>query len=159
MEVKISKIDTKEIDALIAAAENKNKLLRTIGMCFVNIIGESFEKEQSPDGKPWKPVAETKELAKHRLSAWRKGKQFKKKILHDSGLLSESFSAKIKSGGLIVGTNLEYAAIHQFGGKAGRRKKVTIDARPFLPVTGDKLLKSTEEEIYKIIEEHLTQEK
>ena len=30
-----------------------------------------------------------------------------------------------------------YAAIQQFGGKAGRGHKVTIPARPFLPVRQD----------------------
>lgn len=35
----------------------------------------------------------------------------------------------------IVGTNEPYAAIHQFGGKAGRGRKTTIPARPFLKLT------------------------
>lgn len=34
-----------------------------------------------------------------------------------------------------VGTNEPYAAIHQFGGKAGRGRKVDIAARPFLVLT------------------------
>lgn len=34
-----------------------------------------------------------------------------------------------------VGTNEPYAAIHQFGGKAGRGRKVDIPARPFLVLT------------------------
>jgi phage virion morphogenesis protein len=34
-----------------------------------------------------------------------------------------------------VGTNEPYAAIHQFGGKAGRGRKVDIPARPFLALT------------------------
>lgn len=33
-----------------------------------------------------------------------------------------------------VPDTIEYGAIHQFGGQAGRGKKVTIPARPFLPV-------------------------
>lgn len=35
----------------------------------------------------------------------------------------------------VVGTNEPYAAIHQFGGKAGRGRKTTIPARPFLKLT------------------------
>ena len=34
-----------------------------------------------------------------------------------------------------VGTNEPYAAIHQFGGKAGRGRKVDIPVRPFLVLT------------------------
>lgn len=33
-----------------------------------------------------------------------------------------------------IGTNVRYAAIHQFGGKAGpKKKRVTIPARPYMP--------------------------
>ena len=35
----------------------------------------------------------------------------------------------------VVGTNTVYAAIHNFGGKAGRGCKVEIPARPFLRLT------------------------
>jgi phage virion morphogenesis protein len=34
-----------------------------------------------------------------------------------------------------VGTNRVYAAIHQLGGQAGRGRKVTIPARPYLGVS------------------------
>ncbi|MES8537205.1 phage virion morphogenesis protein, partial [Cutibacterium acnes] len=36
-----------------------------------------------------------------------------------------------------VGTNRVYARIHQLGGKAGRNRKVTIPARPFLGINAD----------------------
>lgn len=33
-----------------------------------------------------------------------------------------------------IGTNVRYAAIHQFGGKAGpKKKRVTIPSRPYMP--------------------------
>jgi phage virion morphogenesis protein len=34
-----------------------------------------------------------------------------------------------------VGANTPYAMIHQLGGKAGRGKKVTIPARPYLGIS------------------------
>jgi phage virion morphogenesis protein len=34
-----------------------------------------------------------------------------------------------------VGSNMVYSLIHHFGGKAGRKRKVTIPARPFLGVS------------------------
>ena len=36
-----------------------------------------------------------------------------------------------------IGSNLEYAAIHQLGGQAGRNKSVEIPARPYLFLTED----------------------
>ena len=37
----------------------------------------------------------------------------------------------------VIGSNLEYAAIHQLGGQAGRNKSVEIPARPYLFLTND----------------------
>ena len=54
-----------------------------------------------------------------------------------SGILrtSISFAPTVKSGDVYttrIGTNVEYAPIHEFGGFAGRNRKVFIRARPFL---------------------------
>lgn len=35
----------------------------------------------------------------------------------------------------VIGSNLEYAAIHQLGGQAGKNKSVEIPARPYLQLT------------------------
>ncbi|MFZ5537436.1 MAG: phage virion morphogenesis protein [Pseudomonadota bacterium] len=32
----------------------------------------------------------------------------------------------------MVGSNKRYAAIHQFGGQAGRKRRATLPARPYL---------------------------
>lgn len=58
------------------------------------------------------------------------------KILHgESGDLRSRISASSDNNSAIVGSNMIYAAIHQFGGKAGRGRKVKIEARPFLVLT------------------------
>jgi len=57
-----------------------------------------------------------------------------KKTLIDTGRLKNSITARAYSGRAVVGTNVIYAAIHQFGGMAGRGRKVRIPARPFLMV-------------------------
>lgn len=46
-----------------------------------------------------------------------------------------SITADYNNDSAIVGTNEPYAAIHQFGGMAGRGRKVKIEARPFLQLT------------------------
>jgi len=55
-------------------------------------------------------------------------------ILQDTGTLRGSIRAFTDDDHVVIGSGLQYAAIHQFGGKAGRGRKVTIPARPFLPV-------------------------
>ncbi len=46
--------------------------------------------------------------------------------------LASSITSKYDDESAVVGTNKPYAAIHQFGGDAGRNKKVKIPARPYL---------------------------
>ena len=51
-------------------------------------------------------------------------------------LISHSICiAKFNGKAAVIGSNLDYAAIHQFGGQAGRNKSVEIPARPYLQLT------------------------
>lgn len=95
-----------------------------------------FERETDPEGK-----------------AWKKSKKESGKTLTVSGLLNQSISSAYDEKQAVVGTNLVYAAIHQFGGvikpKAKRAlcfningqtvfaRKVTMPARPFLGISDD----------------------
>jgi len=99
-------------------AKNLTPLHRHIGNILQNSIEESFESEASPFGE-----------------AWKKSKKESGKTLTDSGTLSSSFTTDADGEGVSVGTNLVYAAVHHFGGQAGRKKSVTLPARPFLPVS------------------------
>lgn len=55
--------------------------------------------------------------------------------LVDTENLMGSITSDYTNDTAVVGTNEPYAAIHQFGGKAGRGRKVDIPARPFLALT------------------------
>ncbi|EIJ72692.1 phage virion morphogenesis protein [Haemophilus haemolyticus] len=55
--------------------------------------------------------------------------------LVDTENLMGSITSDYSNDMATVGTNEPYAAIHQFGGKAGRGRKVEIPARPFLSLT------------------------
>lgn len=55
--------------------------------------------------------------------------------LVDTENLMNSITNYYDNSAAMVGTNEPYAAIHQFGGKAGRGRKVDIPARPFLVLT------------------------
>lgn len=96
---------------------------------------ERFDDERGPDGTPWKPSQRA--LADGGLT------------LTDRGHLRQSITAASDATSAIAGTNLIYAAIHQFGGTIrakgaagggaralrtpfGPRGSVTLPARPFL---------------------------
>lgn len=124
--------------------EDKKPLLELIGNHLLNIVSESFQDEKSATGKAWKKNAPR--------TIRKKGS---KKILHDSGMLVTSIDYNVNKDEVIIGTNKKYAAIHQFGGRAGRNRAVKIEARPFLPIENKKLVKNVEEEIIDIIKDYI----
>lgn len=116
-------------------------------------VDDRFQKEQDPEGRPWKPLSETTLLlaylgkgrsrsASRRAFKKRGGEtaaftRYKaaKKILQEAGNrggLRGSITYRAGRDYLEHGTNKIYGAIHQLGGQAGRGKKVKIDARPYL---------------------------
>ncbi|MBR6126579.1 phage virion morphogenesis protein, partial [bacterium] len=48
-----------------------------------------------------------------------------------------SISTYYDNDSAVIGSNLEYAAIHQLGGQTGKNKSVEIPARPYLFLTED----------------------
>jgi len=107
-----------KLQSIANKAKNLTPVHRHIGNIIQNSIEESFEKEASPFGSRWTP-----------------SKKPSGKTLTDKGTLSSSFTVNASRDNVTVGTNLPYAAIHQFGGRAGRKRSVKLDARPFLPVS------------------------
>lgn len=65
-----------------------------------------FLKSVDPDGNPWAPVK-------------RKGQP-----LRDTGRLMNSIHRRITTRGFVIETNVEYAAIHQYGGKVKHAARV-----------------------------------
>ena len=88
-------------------------------------------------------------------------------ILQDTGVLRGSIRVYSDSDSVTIGaarvktkagTPMEYAAIHQFGGMAGRNRKVRIPARPFLPVDRDgNLSPEAERGVLAAIYDHLAE--
>ncbi|MEN9848742.1 MAG: hypothetical protein RL368_1482 [Pseudomonadota bacterium] len=158
------------IDVIIddkAVSDYLKKLEEKIGNLHVSLadIGESlllshedrWDKQVSPDGQAWLPLsALTQEL---------KPKN-KDKILVLNGYL-KNLQYQVTDKKLTLGTDKEYAAIHQFGGtiepKKGTSlkisgkgknvfvKSVTIPARPFLGISHD-----DEDNIIGILKQYFT---
>lgn len=116
-------------------SEGVKRVAKQVGLECKALVAEGFSRGVSPSGQAWAPV--------------RRGGQ----PLRDTGRLASSITLNDTGAGFTVGTNVSYAAVHQYGatihakGKRGLYspklrqffgKTVTIPARPFLP-EGDSL--------------------
>lgn len=77
-------------------------------------------------------------------------------ILQRSGQLAASIVTDYSATHAEVGTNKVYGAIQQFGGQAGRGRRVRIPARPYLPVdSAGNLQPQAEQAVLEIIQDFL----
>lgn len=125
----------KRLQRALAKADHKPLLQRIAGALRESAILR-FHQGKAPDGSHWKKSRRALETGGQTL------------ILE--GHLRDSITSNATSRRLEVGTNKEYAAIHQFGGiirpKKGRalnvpgigpRASVTMPARPYLGISAD----------------------
>ena len=118
-----------------------------IGNYMVSTITQRFKDGVGPDGTPWEPLAEATMLSRMGGSKSKKKRGGTKigairklanmSTLVDRGHLRDSITYNAYSGGVEFGSNRISAAIHQFGGEAGRGKNITIPARPYLDINSD----------------------
>jgi len=94
-----------------------------IGGSLVTSTLHRFEKGVDPEGSPWRPSI--------------RALQTNGQTLVDTGHMRQSVTHRAERDKVTVGTNRVYAAIHQFGGKAGRGGSATIPARPFIGMSKD----------------------
>ncbi len=140
-------------------------VMTRIGALYERSVLENFAAESSPEGTPWAPLsAATMMLGLARQKGFTKngylsarGKRYltSKKILRERGDLEGSIHVAATDKSVTIGSSgsIPYAAIHQLGGKAGRNKKVTIPARPYLAENSGGELVLAEKDRRWIIEE------
>ena len=126
------KIDNKEVNRklldLAMRGENLRPLMKNIAGIFAYSTEENFKEEGRPK---WQDLAESTK------------KQRKKKgtypglILQVTGQLASSVNTYYDDNSAVIGSNLDYASIHQLGGQAGKGHKTEIPARPYLQLTDD----------------------
>ncbi|MCT8680522.1 phage virion morphogenesis protein [Glaesserella parasuis] len=117
IEIQINGIDEiiKTLKLLASKTENNTSLMRNIAGTMESAVLTNFDV----GGRPrWLGIK------------YRDGSP-----LVDTENLMSSITSDYNKDVAIVGTNEAYAAIHQFGGKTGRGRKVDIPARPFLMLT------------------------
>lgn len=137
--VKWSDLD-KSLLNMAGKIKETDNLMEGIGSMLVRNTEKRFQKEESPKGEKW---------AKSQRAIRQNGK-----TLTDSGELKNSISSQVQGKTVQVGTNKEYARIHQFGGeitpKKGKYlkfknsgggysqvKQVTMPPRPFIGISDD----------------------
>lgn len=103
------------LDKLAHAAQDRAPLMRSIAGTMESAVLQNFDV----GGRP----------------KWLGLKYRQGTPLVDTENLMNSITSYYDNDSAEVGTNEPYAAIHQFGGKAGRGRKVDIPARPFLVLT------------------------
>lgn len=125
------KIDNKEVESklldLAQKSENLRPLMKNIAGVFAYSTEENFKEEGRPD--KWTDLAESTKKQRTKTG------HYPGQILQVSGQLASSISTYYDNDSAVIGSNLDYAAIHQLGGQAGRNKSVEIPARPYLQLT------------------------
>ena len=138
IEIKIDNNDVeRKLLKLAQKGENLRPLMKNIAGIFASATEKNFKNEGRPD--KW---TELSEITKKQRT---KQKKWPGQILQVSGQLASSISTQYDDESAIIGSNLDYAAIHQLGGQAGKNKKVEIPARPYLMLTNDDYAEILEE--------------
>ena len=132
------------LKALVARLGNLQPVMQAIGEDIMERTKQRFVSSTGPDGQRWKPNARAtieayigSQRGFGRRGINQKGRDLatsKAPLIGHSRSLSTQFHVSADANSVTVGNSMIYAAIQQFGGQAGRGKKVTIPARPFLPI-------------------------
>lgn len=142
------KVDDRQVQELLQAMLKRMGSLRpameAIGETLVSATHDRFEKTESPEGKKWKPVSPAYAEWKEKIG---KDPAHILRLKTASGLLG-SINYRATDSKVTVGTNVVYAAIHQFGGPT--KRGATMPARPYLGVSDDDL-----REIREMLQEYL----
>lgn len=134
------------LDQLAQRATNLRPALLEIGEDLTAITKDAFKTSTSPWGERWAPNTEATILAHlakfsgsyskrtGRITAAGSRRTINKKpLIGETRELSSEIEPQVDGNTLIVSNLMPYAAIQNFGGLAGRGKKVEIPARPFMP--------------------------
>ena len=153
---------------LMERTSNLQPVLQVIGEDIMERAKTRFETSTGPDGQRWQPNAastvlqaiarmgDEARLKNGSLSSRAQKSLAGKKVLVDTGALARQFHVSADANSVTIGNSMIYAAIHQFGGKAGRGRNVDIPARPFLPVTAaGELTPDDRREVLEVLEDFL----
>lgn len=117
---------------LASRLDDLRPVFREVAGVLADVVEEAFATESDPSTlTPWQRLAESTTRQRAEEGTW------PGKILQRSGQLAASFSTDFGDDFASVGSNKVHAAIHQFGGEAGRGHSVEIVARPPLGLSAE----------------------
>jgi phage virion morphogenesis protein len=127
-------------------------LMGRISGVLVSVAQDNFSAQGRPAWAGLSPAT----IASYRKRGFRVNS-----ILQKSGNLKNSLQGSHDATSATVGAgsgpSKDYAAIHQFGGFAGRGRKVKIPARPYLPMDKDGNLQREAEDTVSDVVDHYWQ--
>lgn len=134
---------SRKLRELAMRVKNLEPALDEIGASNVTETQHRFEEQRAPDGSSWKGLS-VATLAKRKAS--------NPKILRQDDHLFDSITHEVDAarGVARIGTNRRYARVQQLGGNAGRGRKVSIPARPFLGIS-----EAGRNEVLEILRDHV----
>lgn len=142
-------IEDSEVRRLLADAERRAKDMapawHTAGEILMDRVERNFSGEVAGTGERWEPLAYSTlvgRVTEHGKLWTKRGKLTAHagrvlsghRILVQSGALKGSITFRAYKDRVEIGSNKVYAAIHQFGGMAGRGRKTKIPARTYVTV-------------------------
>lgn len=117
-------VDDKQLQAALQRLESSvldmTPAMRKIAGTLAHVVEENLEAEGRPRWTPSQRASSEGGVT-----------------LQQTGRLASSIVTDYDAASVVIGSNAEYARIHQLGGKAGRGHSVELPARPYLPVTAD----------------------
>jgi phage virion morphogenesis protein len=112
-------VQDKEVALMLQALERRMQdmtpLMREIGEIVRDSVMRNFREGRAPDGTPWKPSLR---------AIVQRGQ-----TLVDTARLRNSITVSPARDHVAVGTNVEYAAVHQFGARKGSFGEVSAKVR------------------------------
>jgi len=142
-------IDDREVlDALEALRRRVADMTPAMAGIAAELASQTEARFQA-EGPGWPELSGRTILARSKSGHW------PGKMLQRSGQLAASVQTEHGRDYVLISTANPYAAIHQFGGRAGRGRKVKIPARPYLPLAGSRLTDEARRSVLEILEDYL----
>jgi phage virion morphogenesis protein len=135
------------LNELTRRCQHLQPAFNAIGEDIKNNVAMCFREEKSPDGINWKALSPATIKQRRNNSD---------KVLNDTGRLKGSFAHVATNSHVEITTDVEYAAMMNFGGTKAQFPNLwgDVPARPFMPTA--ELPAQWAEDIVDIIEQHLS---
>ena len=132
-----------QLQRLAARVADLRPVMADVAEAMLESVRDNLDNERGPSG-PWPELAAATILRRQLQGKW------PGKMLQVSGTLKNTITPGHDGHSAFVTAPARYAAIHHFGGPAGRGGKVNIPARPFMYLDNE-----SQAEVFDTLSRHL----